>query len=215
MIRIAETLKQARYFEQNGGSSGVEQVLKLLKPLLDQDLTDKQKVKVLSLLGKCTYKWESVDYLKRVLDLDPENTFALEWLGWQYQLLAKWEKCADHLMKAYKLNPKSDFLYPIGECLITADRYDDGVIWLKKALADDSENSVIMASLGYAYLLKGDHENCIKLLNNALKINPEDQSAAWNLQVANLGAGNTNSLKIKSKEDWDRIIPLEIGEEKN
>jgi len=118
-------------------------------------------------------------------------------------------------MKAYKLNPKSDFLYPIGECLITADRYDDGVIWLKKALADDSENSVIMASLGYAYLLKGDHENCIKLLNNALKINPEDQSAAWNLQVANLGAGNTNSLKIKSEEDWDRIIPLEIGEEKN
>ena len=191
------------------------QVKKIIEPLLEEELTLNHRVEILCLMGRATFKWESVEYLKEALKLDPNNAAALEALGWTYQLLNKNKECAENLIKANELKPNKNTYWAIGESLVEIDEIEKGIYWLKRAHENEPNNANILFGLGNAYLNSKRQKDAIGWYKKALKIDPENQKAAWNLQLAELGAGEKNSLTIKSDDDWDMIQPLDTGGEKD
>tara|TARA_Y100001970_G_C14056196_1_gene761693 strand:- start:290 stop:940 length:651 start_codon:yes stop_codon:yes gene_type:complete len=185
--------------------SDIKKSIKLLKELLENELIDSQKIIVLNKLGEYTEHAESISYFNKVLEIDPNNAFAIEWLGWKYQLMGKWKECSYYLRKAYKINPKDDFLYPIGGCLLEIGKYKDAIFYLEKALTKESKDSdvlgSIIASIGTAHLHIGNNEQAIIEFKKALKIEPDNQVALFNLNIAELSCGKTKTLKVNDKFD--------------
>jgi tetratricopeptide (TPR) repeat protein len=84
---------------------------------------------------------ESVSYLKRALDIDPENGSYLDSLGWAYYKENKLDLAADNLKRAAEqLRTNSVIQDHYGDVLFKLGRYDEAVDAWMRALAGDGDS---------------------------------------------------------------------------
>jgi tetratricopeptide (TPR) repeat protein len=83
---------------------------------------------------------ESVEYLKKALEIDPDNGSYLDSLGWAYFKGNKLDLAADNLKRAAdQLRTNSVIQDHYGEVLFKLGRYDEAISAWTRALAGDDE----------------------------------------------------------------------------
>jgi tetratricopeptide (TPR) repeat protein len=84
---------------------------------------------------------ESVGYLKKALQIDPENGSYLDSLGWAYFKSNKFDLAADNLQRAAgQLKTNSVIQDHYGEVLFKLGRYDEAIDAWTRALAGDGDS---------------------------------------------------------------------------
>jgi Tfp pilus assembly protein PilF len=84
---------------------------------------------------------ESVGYLKKALQIDPENGSYLDSLGWAYFKGNQLDLAADSLKRASdQLRTNSVIQDHYGEVLFKLGRYDEAIAAWTRALAGDEES---------------------------------------------------------------------------
>ena len=84
---------------------------------------------------------ESVTYLKKALEIDPDNGSYLDSLGWAYYKGNKLELASDNLKRAAEqLKTNSVIQDHYGELLFKMGRYDDAIAAWTRALAGDGDS---------------------------------------------------------------------------
>ena len=84
---------------------------------------------------------ESVTFLKKALDLDPDNGSYLDSLGWAYFKANKLDLAADNLKRAAEqLKTNSVIQDHYGELLFKLNRYDEAIAAWTRALAGDGDS---------------------------------------------------------------------------
>lgn len=84
---------------------------------------------------------ESVDFIRRALDIDPYNGSYLDSLGWAYFKLNKLDLAETNLVRAAtQISTNSVVQDHLGELMFKLGRYDDAVEAWKRALAGDGES---------------------------------------------------------------------------
>jgi tetratricopeptide (TPR) repeat protein len=84
---------------------------------------------------------ESVGYLKKALQIDPENGSYLDSLGWAYFKSNKYDLAADNLQRAAgQLKTNSVIQDHYGEVLFKLGRYDEAIGAWTRALEGDGDS---------------------------------------------------------------------------
>jgi tetratricopeptide (TPR) repeat protein len=84
---------------------------------------------------------ESVTYLKKALEIDPDNGSYLDSLGWAYYKGNKLDLASDNLKRAAEqLKTNSVIQDHYGELLFKMGRYDDAIAAWTRALAGDGDS---------------------------------------------------------------------------
>jgi len=84
---------------------------------------------------------ESVGYLKKALQIDPENGSYLDSLGWAYFKSNKFDLAADNLQRAAgQLKTNSVIQDHYAEVLFKLGRYDEAIDAWTRALAGDGDS---------------------------------------------------------------------------
>ncbi len=83
---------------------------------------------------------ESVGYLKRALELEPDNGSFLDSLGWAYYKSDKLTLAADNLQRAAdQLKANSVIQDHYGDVLFKLSRYDEAIAAWTRALTGDND----------------------------------------------------------------------------
>jgi len=122
---------------------------------------------------------EAIDCYKISIDLYP-TAEAHTFLGWAYSLQGKFEKAIDECYVAIELdedygNPYND----IGNYLIKLGRYEEAILWLKKALNAPRyvHRYFPYFNLGSIYEKRGDWFKALEYYNDALSMNSDYEPA--------------------------------------
>jgi type IV pilus assembly protein PilF len=108
-------------------------------------------------------------------ELDPTMAEVHNALGLVYHDLGKPDDALTHYQKAVKLRPDfSDAHNSFGTLLTDLGRYDEAIEQFKIALSDILYATPFLAegNMGWAYYRKGDVENALKHLGNAVATSP-------------------------------------------
>ncbi|MCB9396831.1 MAG: tetratricopeptide repeat protein [Acidobacteria bacterium] len=119
---------------------------------------------------------EALPYLKRAVELEPENCYYNHWLGFAYMNMGDMNNAEKHLLKAIQINPEhTDSYNNLATIYIETGRYKEAVENLKKVLADTAFNAPELAyyNLGLCYLAMGKQELAIAAFEQAIVINKE------------------------------------------
>ena len=82
----------------------------------------------------------AVEYIKRALAVDPENSAFVDSLGWAYFKLDKLALAETYLLRAAsRLSKNSVVQDHVGELFFKLGRYDDAIAAWKRSLAGDGE----------------------------------------------------------------------------
>lgn len=122
---------------------------------------------------------DAIDYYRMSIDVYP-TAEAHTFLGWAYSMQGKLEEAIDECYTAIELdesygNPYND----IGAYLIDMGKYDEAVEWFERAINAPRYLSRHFPyfNLGRVYEKKGDWFSALKFYNDALKIDPNYESA--------------------------------------
>lgn len=88
---------------------------------------------------------------------------------------------------------------------------DEGIDLLKRARELDAKNSDILVNLGGGYLLKGQHEQAISVLERATEVAPDNVNAWINLAAAHLGPleDSTPEQQEKAIDAWQQALKVD------
>jgi len=128
-------------------------------------------------LGK---KPESIERMKKVLALNPNEAQALNFLGYTYaEMGIHLNEALTYLKKAIELRPKDGFIMDsLGWLYFKMNKYDDAVTYLEEANRLVQEDSTIAEHLGDAYYAKRELKKALKLYKRALELSPEQKELA-------------------------------------
>jgi tetratricopeptide (TPR) repeat protein len=84
---------------------------------------------------------ESVDLLKKALEIEPDNGSYLDSLGWAYYKADKLPLALDNLQRAAdQLKSNSVIQDHYGDVLFKLSRYDEAIVAWQRALAGDNDS---------------------------------------------------------------------------
>lgn len=133
------------------------------------------------------------------------------------------EQSAIKIAQQAKLIDSSDYTfdYLIGTASVALKMYNQGIEYLKKALALNPEHPQIYNNLGTAYLLTGAREKSLDSYKKAIKLNPNDSVAYYNIasiyQIQNKHAQAADYFKkaYELDEQENYLISLALSELKS
>lgn len=117
----------------------------------------------------------ALNYLREAQKLAPEDGEILAMLGRAYGLSGRYEAALASLKRARELRPQDrDVAYGMGVVLFQVKRYQDAEIFIREALdsADFRERDDAWFHLGLIREAAGNTAEMLKMLDEALKINP-------------------------------------------
>lgn len=125
-------------------------------------------------LGK---KEKSIEQMKIVIRIDPENADALNFLGYTYAEMEKNLNEAEQLiLEALKYKPGDGYITDsLGWVYFKKGLYPKAVTILKKATYLVPEDPVILEHLGDAYLKTNDIKNALEAYRRSLKFKEDDK----------------------------------------
>lgn len=102
-------------------------------------------------------------------------------------------------------------LFEKGVQQLREQNVDEGIDLLKQARELDTKNSDILVNLGGGYLLKGQHEKAISVLEQATDVAPDNVNAWVNLAAAHLGPleDSTPEQQEKAIDAWQQALQVD------
>ncbi len=126
---------------------------------------------------------EGLEYLKKALNIDPDNPNINFYIAVYYDDIGNWKKAKEYLEKAIKLNPDfADALNYLGySLLLRNEEIDKALKLIRRAVYLDSENGAYLDSLGWAYYKKGIYKKALMYLLKAYKKMGDDPVMLYHL----------------------------------
>jgi len=161
------------------------------KPFLDKSVRERWNDYGIGLLLQGDLKGAEAAFLK-VTELEPE--YADGWVNVARAQIQEgnMEAAEQMLRKALEVNPqlaKSHFF--LATAIKSMGRYDEALEHLRIAAAQYPRDRVVVNQLGRILFLKRQYNEAIAEFQNALKIDPEDLQAHYNLMLCYQGLGNS------------------------
>lgn len=158
------------------------------------------------------------EHLLEAIDLDPDNAEAHLLLGKLFMIHRHdYERAEGHLREALRAHEAvdaraglpADVKNSLGVLYIHWQRYDAAIEVLREAASDlmNREPAVSWSNLGWAYLEKGEPDEALRVLNQAVQISP-DLCLAW-YRIGQVHSARDNS------EEAERALSraLEVEDE--
>ncbi len=168
---------QAKYlvFESLSNYKNDQKSLETLKKTLKFDTKDYSD---LLKSGHITISNEMLKAFDKILELNPENEYALSRKGHTLGSLGRYEEALEVLNKVLALNPEDEYaLSRKGFVLFFFKRYEEALEVLNKIQALNPEDEYGLSRMGLALILLGSYKEALEVFNKALALNPENEYA--------------------------------------
>ena len=116
--------------------------------------------------------------MRKVLEIEPENADAMNYIGYTYaEQGIKLDEALKLIQKALQLKPKSGYIIDsLGWIYFQKGAYDKALETLKKAALLTGDDPTIHEHLGDTYLKKKNYEKALFHYEKALSLKPPDES---------------------------------------
>jgi tetratricopeptide (TPR) repeat protein len=122
---------------------------------------------------------ESIEYLNRALELDPNYGEALNQIAYSYADLENYDKAIEHFERYAEVSPGDPNPYDsMGEVYFSMGKLDESVAKYKKALEVDEDFFQASQSLGYIFAFKENSAEAMKWCNRFLEQSPSTGTKA-------------------------------------
>ena len=127
------------------------------------------------LLDKLGKRTESINRMKQVLQLDPKDAQALNYLGYSYaEMGIHLEEALKYIKQAVAIRPRDAFILDsLGWTYFKLKRYDDAINALEEAISLVDDDSTIVEHLGDVYAARQAVKKALKQYQRALELAPE------------------------------------------
>ena len=200
IIKIDNSFKDAydrlaQIYYDEGNYKEAEKVIKdLLKNYFFFSKIEKSKyyVYLADILKQQGKLKEGLNYLKKALEIDPNNPNINFYIAVYYDEMGNWDKAREYLEKAIRLKPDfADALNYLGYTLLLRNEDIDKAFHLvKRAFYLDPENGAYADSLGWAYYKKGDYKKALIYIKKAQSLMGDDPVLLYHLGAVLEKLGN-------------------------
>ncbi len=112
----------------------------------------------------------AIDLLKKALDLEPENIYALLTLGLTYQEMGNFSEAEDTFRKALLIDAQNnDVLQSLGSLLLTQNRLNEAFVYFRKQLENEPDNRAALNVLIPALVKENRVEDAEQILATSWK----------------------------------------------
>ena len=134
----------------------------------------------------------------RSLQLNTNSAMALATTGWIEAILNEPAKALDHLRRADRLSPRDPRTWFIatgmGMAFYIADQFDEAIVWLRKALAQNPRSAIALRLLAASLTHLGQKDLAGDVIQQLLKIEPH-------LTISSLRA----RFQVVDKNIWEKF----------
>jgi len=122
-------------------------------------------------LGK---KPDSINRMKRVIQLNPRDAQALNYLGYTYaEMGVNLNEALGYIKRALEVRPDDGFFIDsLGWTYYQMKRYDEAIKELERAAQLVGDDPTVLEHLGDAYLAKKEVKKALKSYKKALQLDP-------------------------------------------
>lgn len=138
---------------------------------------------------------------KEALRLFPNSDPIYLKLGNLYYSQGKYKEAEAEYLKATRLNPSSENLYPLGQLYLSAERYSEAEDTFLKILRTEPRNYGALYSLGQVYARQGLYSEAIKKFEEAITIKRDFAYAYYDL-----GALHADMEELEMAEEQAKIL---------
>ena len=127
------------------------------------------------LLDKLGERTESINRMKQLLQLDPKDAQALNYLGYSYaEMGIHLEEALKYIKQAIAIRPHDAFILDsLGWTYFKLKRYEDAANALEEAISLVDDDSTIVEHLGDVYAARRAVKKALKQYQRALELAPE------------------------------------------
>jgi len=136
------------------------------------------------LLDKLGRRTESMNRMKQVLQYDPKDAQALNYLGYSYaEMGIHLEDALKYIKQAIAIRPHDAFILDsLGWTYFKLKRYDEAVKALEEAISLVDDDSTIAEHLGDVYAFRRATKKALKQYQRALELAPERKELIEKIQ---------------------------------
>lgn len=119
-------------------------------------------------------KADSISRMKRVVQLNPRDAQALNYLGYTYaEMGVNLEEALGYIKRALEIRPDDGFFIDsLGWTYYQMKRYDEALQHLERAARLVADDPTVQEHLGDAYLAKKEAKKALKAYRKALELDP-------------------------------------------
>lgn len=149
-------------------------------------------------------------YVRHVLDIEPDNIEALNFIGVITNLTERPEEAVEHFQDALKQNAnQSSVLSNLGTALRNIGDYKRAIIAFEKAGELNPDSISIMNNLGVLYRETGQFDRAESFFKQAIEIFPENPFPYFNIAELYI-AGGDYSHAVENLKKYISLVPLDM-----
>lgn len=149
---------------------------------------------------------EAIGYFKKAIEIDPKNHIPYNGIGEVYRDNKKdMTEAMNWYQKTLSINSmerKGNF--GMGYCLNSTGKYNEAIIYLKKAIEKEPDYVAAHVELGYSFYKTGMNTDAISYLNKAIALNPKNENSRYYLTLIYVDQKN----KEKAQKAVDELKSL-------
>jgi tetratricopeptide (TPR) repeat protein len=152
------------------------------------------------LLAEKKYK-EAAGELEKALNINPNHTAALYYLGRAYFSMGDNAKAVEQYRKALKLAPNYAEIYiDLGLVNSSLNRPEEAISYYQKAIELSPDNAAAYNSLAFAYTSLGKHKDAIDTFKKSIKLKAQNPDAYVGLGLLYSASGQYQEAKESFKK---------------
>ncbi len=151
----------------------------------------------------CGKMEQAIDEIKKAISIDPEFAQAHNKLGDYYMKKGMVKEAAAAYTHSLELDPNNQNTnFDLGCSLAHLGRHEEALEYLRKALDLKPTHTEIYGHIGRIMMMRGDLENAVSNLENAVAADADDIMASFTLACAYQMLGNSD----KSTRLFNKVI---------
>jgi len=151
---------------------------------------------------------ESLSFLNRAIELNPDNAFAFNSRGYVYDELKQYERAIPDLDRAIALDPNSAVAYyNRGIAYNGLQQYERAIADYDRAIALDPNDSAAYTNRGIAYLWLYKMQQAYADYSRCYELDSTDINAAWMVEWSAMGKQRASSETAARLEQIAEIDP--------